>query len=235
MPYQPGLGSDVVILNDAGELSPKFAARGRRTRRKERVSIEIIAEPLLHDFSEHLLGAKPAEAIREHLTAAIKGITAKASTATIRKREQAARAFQRGAKWATKRYSGGRTGPKPPNQSDRLFGDSNRLAEGLFVRENRVDSSWTVNVPANRFDRSTFTGAAFENMLNKLRSLVPALQDVTQLLRDPKVDEAIESSIHDIITKASPGDQGRLQQLARARRQALLAGLRLVQGAVTGR
>src|SRR6185503_3061467 len=132
-----------------------------------------------------------ADAIRDALTAQVKGITEFASLATRRRRERARKHFDgalapsssyRGA--YEKRYSGGRTGMKAPGQTDRLFNDSERFAEGVFVRQNQTDNTFTVNVPTSRLDPSTFTGAAFQAMLAKLRELVPGLADVRHLLED---------------------------------------------------
>ena len=186
---------------------------------------------MLFDLDELVLGAKPAEAIRAHLERAIKSISEFASDATQAMRKKAAGAFASGATWALKRYSGGRTGAKPPNQTARLFNDSGRLAEGWFVRENKEDRGWTVNVPANRLDPSTFTGEGFQRMLDKLRSLVPVLQDVRELNRDDVFNRTVSESVRDIATKGEMGGNAatvaKLKQLAAARKAARLAFVRL--------
>ena len=226
--------SDIEVINDGGPFGATVAARGKRTRGKQRYTIEIESQPLLHHFDEHMLGAEPAQAIKEALIEAIKGITAQASAATIRRREQAARALERGARWATKRYSGGRTGTKPPNQSDRLFNDSGRFAEGLHVQQNKTDRTFTVNVPVNRLNREQF-GRGFDAMIQKLRDLVPALADMRKLLDDPRVSEAIDRSIDNLITKADSNSRHKLEALAKARKQALLAIARGVVSVTTKR
>lgn len=216
--------SDIVIINETPrEFDPKFARRRGAGRSKQRTTIEIQSEGLLHDFDENMLGAKPAEAIRDAITNGIKAITEIAAPATLAKRQAAAKAFSAGKAWALRQYSGGRTGPTPPNQTPRAFNDSGRLAGGIFVRQNPTDKTYTVNVTANRFDPADFGPGRFQAMLDKLRSLVPVIGDGQRLLADDKVRTAINESIRDLITKAAPGvDAARLKALAAARKRVVM-------------
>ncbi len=234
MAFTPASDSDVVILNDGAEYSAKFAER--RGSRKPRRTIEVESEPLLFDFNADQLGMQTAEAIKNVLSQAIKKITALAAPSTLRYRERAKRrmsgepsprAGYRGD--YEKRYSGGRIGVKVPGQSTQLFNDSGRLADGLFVRQNTTDKSFTVNVPANRLDPSTFKPGAFEAMLVRLRSLVPELADVRRLLESSEVREAIEAGIRGMIMKAEAKQRDLLLARAAARRQAVAALLRALR------
>lgn len=254
MPFDPSslgsprtdLGGDIVTINSADDFRPQFARRGGVGRKKQRTTIEIVSEPLLHDFDPLMLGGKPAKAIKESLERGIKAISEVASRATLERRKRARRHLEgsrspqqesfrrRGARYNNsyeKRYSGGRIGTKMPDQTVRLFNDSNRLSEGLFVRQNPEDRAYTVNVPANRFTPEEFPGGRFDWMLEKLRSLVPALQDARRLLADPEVRRAIDESISDLITKAQARQAGKLRQLHAARKRAVLGLIRGFLGA----
>lgn len=246
------LGADVVVINEAGPFAPWIVQRGARTRKKPRYSIEVHSEPLIHDFDETQLGAGPAAAIRDAISKAIKDIGEFAKPSTQRKREQAAAALngfeppKKGTKrkkrtrrfrgqtitssksWYETRYAGGRTGFKPPNQTKRLFNDSGRFADGLSVRQNVQDKTFTTNVPANRLNPNIAFGAPerFGQMLDQLRSLVPILQDGRKLLASKEVRDAIDQSIKDLIIKAEERQAQKLQQLYQARKRALLAVLK---------
>jgi len=227
------LGGDVVVINDVPDgLTPLFARRGKVTRGKERTTVEIVSEPLLHDFDENVLGAEPANAIRDLLERETKGVDEFASDTTQAMRAKAEVAFQAGAPWAKRRYSGGRTGAKPPNQTKRKLNDSGRLAEGWFVRENKEDATWTVNVPANRLTPEAF-GAKWEWFLGELRRLIAPLRDVRAIAEDQGFQQAVSRSIASLIEKGElRGDSVAVRKLAAlqgARKRALLAAARAVR------
>lgn len=221
------LAGDTEILNWPDGFGAGFARRGASSRGKQRTTIEIRAEVLLHDFSYENLGAGPAQAIQDAIKRGIAGITELASPATLRRRQVARRAFDRGESWAMKRYSGGRTGPLAPAQSVRLFSDSGRLREGIFVRHNVQDQSFSINCTANRLDPSEFSGGTFDAMLNRLRSLVPVLGDSRSLLADDTVRAAINESVRGLITKANDANAAKLKSLAAARRRVVLQIVRM--------
>lgn len=187
--------------------------RSRTTSRgtKERYTIDIKSEPVSVNLDPRQLGAPVAEAIRDALRAQIEAIEAPASISTLQRRVYAEAAVQRGARWAKRRYSGGRTGASKPNSAGtqgRLFNDSGRFARGLFVRATRDGgaggtASWTVNVPANRLDKSTFSEAQFGDMLRRLGELVPAIAKPGELASIPEVAEAINQVTADAVRKGS--------------------------------
>lgn len=233
MPFAPS-SDDTIILNEAGEFSPTFVRRGVSTRKKQRTSIEIISAPILFDLDDMVLGAKPAEAVRDELSKDTKAIGDFVSPATQARRALAA--ANPGAKWVQKRYAGGRTGFKAPNQTQRWGNDSGRLADGWFVRENKTDQSWTVNAPANRLDPTTF-GAGFEKFIAGLRERMPILNDARELLNRDKFNAAVSSAVGDVISvgemKGDAASVMKLKQLAAAKRaavRALLAAGRAVLG-----
>lgn len=166
---------------------------------KSRVTMTIDSQPILHDLNEEKLGEGPARAIAAAIRAGIKNITELAKGATLEKRKRAKEELARGVRSALQRYSGGRTGTKEPSGSVRLFNDSGRLADGLEVRQNTAEGNWTINVPANRLDPSTFKNRGdFVAMLTRLRELVPALRDPTSI---PEVKRAIERGIRDLLIR----------------------------------
>jgi len=176
---------DVIVINEGFQERRRTTSSGT----KSRYTITVTAEPIIHNFSAEKLGEGPAIAIREAIVKQIKAITEVANLATIKRRQNAAKAIQAGK--TDKRYSGGRMGAIPPSGSVRLFNDSGRLADGIFVRQNPQEKNWTINVPANRLDPSTFKSqGAFVGMVNRLRELVPALvnpfgdKDVAQAILD---------------------------------------------------
>lgn len=216
---------DVVVLNDLGLSSLSRRTRTTSSGSKNRYSIEFRAEPILHDFSIQALGQGPAEAIRDLLTQRIKAIGQVASPSTILARKSAETALAAGKSWATRRYAGGRTGRKNPGQSDRLFNDSGRLAEGLEVRENRTDGNYTINVPANRLDPSTFKGgeAALVSMFQRLVTLVPEFRGGREITKHAEIREAIAEAVTDSIVV---GNNRARSSLSRARLRAYTQALR---------
>ncbi len=189
---------ETIILHDFE--GAKALIRRRTTSRgtRDRVSIEIEAEPIVHVFDDTALGSGPSQAIRDELEKAIKAITAIAKPSTIIKRNWSRREMESGspAKSTKKRYSGGRIGTKIPKTSVRLFNDSDRLSEGLFVRQNPREGSFTTNVPANRFTDDT------QHLVKRLFDLVPILRSPAKLLASKSVRDEIDNSINLLISKA---------------------------------
>lgn len=218
------VSQDVVILNDFGGSTFERRTRTTSAGTKDRYTMTIKAEPIIHDFGELRLGQGPAIAIKDLIRRQIKGITAFAKPGTIARRESAVRALAAGARWARDRYAGGRTGEKQPNSSWRLFNDSGRLADGLEVRENQQEKSWTINVPVNRLDPApkgnrSFTAAAFERMLALLVQHVPALRGGAEILNDKTVRDAIATAAADAIFVAREGASQHINRRGAAYRQ----------------
>lgn len=186
---------DTIVINEGFEERQRTTSSGT----KSRFTFSIKSEPIFHNFDPIALGAKPAAAIRDAISAGIRAIAAAASPATLLKRKYARAALERGAKWAVTRYAGGRTGVTAPGGGDALFNDSGRLAGGIFVRQNPAEKSWTVNVPANRLDPSTFADrGAFVAMVDRLRALVPAIANPFSI---PAVITAIESTLNEVLVR----------------------------------
>jgi hypothetical protein len=181
-----------------------FEERERKSGKKH-VTITISSTPIDIVTDPIAVGRPVAEAIAAAITAGIKAIDVVASTGTLLRRKYAADAFAAGKSWATRRYSGGRTGAKAPNQSDKLFNDSGRFAEGIVANVNGVEQGWTINATVNRLDPSTFSGDAFTRMLARLRELVPALQNP---LAERSVIEAARATwekMHHVRAEAAAG------------------------------
>lgn len=236
MPFRPDSASDVEVINSWSDGDITLAARRGTLKsgaqRKARYSIEINSEPLLFDLNEMNLGGKLAEVWAQRIRDNILGIAVPASKATQAMRSKAAAAFSSGASWALKRYGGGRIGSMPPNQSDKLFNDSGRLATGIHVRQNLTDASYTVNVPANRLNRETF-GAGYDAMVARFVSLVPML-DPKKALGDPQIEKAIKESVDQMVTKLESNAEAALARgLAKLRAEKLRLAKQI--GAVVAR
>lgn len=234
MPF-PDRASDVEVINSWSDGDINLTERrGRVTipgkgtkRRKPRYAFDIKSEPLLFDLNEMNLGGRLAEVWAQRIKDNIRGISKFASEATQAFRYKAAAAFKAGEPWAAQRYAGGRIGPMAPNTTNKLFNDSGRLATGVFVRQNLTDSSFTVNLPANRFNPALF-GDGYERMVDKFVSLVPML-DPKKALGDPQIEAAIKTSVEQMVSKAESNAEAAIQRkLAQLR----AARLRAVKGLV---
>ncbi len=184
-----------------------------------RYSISIKTEPVLLDISPNRLGEGPAKAILEFLKRKIQNISAVAKPSTLARRKASAEAFARSEPDAVKKYSGGKMGPMAPNQSVRLFNDSGRLAQGLFVRANTSNqvggAAWTINVPANRLDPRTVTGgeSGVAKMYERLVAFVPELADAKLLLAVDTVRQAITDAVDGVMIQELGAAQKRRGQL----------------------
>lgn len=194
----------VIVVNDyrnvAAQVRTRTNAKGKSSTR---VTIDITSEPLGFLVDATALGKGPAEAIRNIISHQIKNITAMVSPSTKRARERAAR--NQSAAWVQKRYGGGRTGFTPPSSTSwRLFNDSRRLADGVFARFVRAESdraaTFTVNVPANRFNPATF-GSGLEAVIARFFSLVPVLRDPATLFNEATFNKAVAGVVENMVAK----------------------------------
>ncbi len=164
--------SDPVLMINQG-------LEERRTRSgKSRFAIRIDSEPVFINNDPKSLGQPVANAIANHFRERIRGVTAQAAPATLKARKVAAKAFAEGKAWALKRYSGGRMGSLPPNQSDRAFNDSGRMADSIVANASS-DGAWRINVAASRLDPST---GAVHRIWNRLVQLIPEFGNPALLL-----------------------------------------------------
>lgn len=239
MPFQPDAASDVEVINSWADGDITLAARrgtlASGAQRKARYSIEIRSEPLLFELNELNLGGELAAAWAQRIRDNIQGIAVPASKATQAMRAKAVDALAAGASWAVKRYSGGRIGTMQPNTTDKLYNDSGRLAHGVHLRQNLTDSSYTLNVPANRLNREQF-GRGYDEMVAKLVSLVPML-DPSKAIGDPAIEKAIKESVATMISKAESNAEAALQRslakLRATRARVLKQVARFALGALT--
>ena len=201
-----------LIIHDFEGITATERRRTTSKGTKSRVTIEFRSEPLVANLDPVAIGKPVAEAMSAAIRQGIRDIGELAKPSTIRRRESAGRALARGESWATRRYAGGRTGSKPPNQTSRLFNDSGRLADGIFTRAN-AEGEYTINVPANRFDPLTFTGgmAAVTVMIQRLRSLVPVLQSAEKLFQVPAVAKAAREAIGNVLQRQGDATRARLR------------------------
>ena len=199
-----GVSSTTVILNQFGggslQRRTRTSASGKTT---DRYTIAIDAEPFALNFDTKQLGAGVAQAITNHLKARISEIGAQASPATLRARKNAETAFNAGKPWAVRQYSGGRTGPTPPNQSTRIGNDSGRLVGGLVANPTK-DNNWVINVPANRLNAKYLgSEAALQRVLERIRQFVPEFGSAHELMTVLSVRRAIKEASKALYIKNS--------------------------------
>jgi hypothetical protein len=189
----------VTILNDFGSGSLERRTRTSSSgKTSDRWSVTLDAKPIALDFDTKTLGRGLADTIADHLRRRGANIGAAPSTSTQLSPKYAANAFARGEPSAIRRYSGGKTGATPPNQSPRLFNDSGRFARGIAVGPTR-DNNWVINVPANRLN-ATYLGSenALRDIVNRLRQHVPEFGSAADLVKVPEVRHAIDTAASDI-------------------------------------
>jgi len=188
-----GIHQETVVLNDAATWTLDQRTRTTAAGKSSvRYSLSIKAEPILNNLRGVDLGAGPAQAILELIQKQHRAITEVAKPATILRRAVAARQMagvsldprrRRGATVTasdvtTRRYTGGKLGRMDPNPGSVRVGiDSGRLLAGWFLRQNPAEGTYTINVPANRLDPSTFGGGlgALQRWVERLVTLIPAL------------------------------------------------------------
>jgi hypothetical protein len=207
------MGLDESIL-----LNESYTLDKRSRNGTTRYSISVDAEPLLLSLSREKIGKPVADAIKEAIQAGIRSITAQAKPATLERRERAKTALAAGKAWALKRYTGGRTAAATPGQTTNLFHDAGRFIAGLVVQQNTTEGTFTINLPANRLDPSTFTPLRFTEMVRRLGELVPALRDPFMI---PAVQESIEAVVGDVMIRAIKREQDRTAGLRIQRNQAM--------------
>jgi hypothetical protein len=201
---------NIIVINQPGGGLERRIRNG-----KVRYSIGVQAEPIIHNLDPSLLGRGPAEAIADVLRQKVRNIGAIASVATRAYRARAQKAFNTGASWATRRYAGGRIGAMAPNQTPRAFNDSGRFASSLFATPNKTESTWTINVAANRLNEAS---GAVVTIWNRLVQLVPEFGSPEKLLGTKEVTTAVRTSLRDLIAKA----EMRRDDLTAARARAIL-------------
>lgn len=220
--------SDIIVLNQPG------LTRRERSSGRVQFTVEVKSEPLIHSFDPKTLGKVVAEAMANALREKVLAITAVASPALQASRAGAAKAFAAGKSYAMKRYGGGRIGPMPPNQSDRMFNDSGRMAKSIQATPR--DDSWTIVMAANRLDPATATGGELgvQRIFRKLVELVPAFGNTKSLFDEKGVKDSVTQSIGMMIVKA----RETRDQLSEARAKAALnlakQAFALVRGLAVG-
>lgn len=165
------MSRDSLVIVDRG-LEERRSSTGRVRR-----TVRIDAEAMALDMDPKRLGRPVARGIADHLRQAVRNIQSTASPATLLSRKRAAEAFAAGKSWAMKRYAGGRIGAMAPNQSDRLFNDSGRFAQGITANASS-DGAWRVNVAANRLDDRTAGSGGAQRIFERLVALVPEFQNI---------------------------------------------------------
>lgn len=135
-----------IVIFDWGDVTASVRTRASG---KERVTLEIRGDPLVINTDEKALMKPVAEALAAEIQRNVRTHYGFAKPSTQAARDRAAKAYEAGKAWARRRYSGGRIGPLPPNQTKRLLVDSGRLAKSIAVGVTNA-KEYVVNVAANR-------------------------------------------------------------------------------------
>jgi hypothetical protein len=193
---------------------------------KSRYTVQVSGDSLLINTDPKSLGKGPAEAIAALYRERISSISAVASEATLRARAVAAKAFAAGEAWAVKRYGGGRLGPMAPNQSNRAFNDSGRLAKGIAV--GAVKDGYVINFAANRWQASDVKDgeAGIKRIFAMLSAHVPELADASKLMDSIPVRRAIKAGNDEMIQKAD-------ERTLELKRQRMQAAIQVVRAALS--
>lgn len=217
------MANDDVIILGTGNL--KQCTRTNKSGAvKQRCTVEVSGDSILINADPKSLGKGPAETLAKLLRDKVSQITATASVATQKFRAASARAVAAGAQHAMKRYAGGKTGLRTPNQSDRLFNDSGRFRDSIVATANK--ETWTVNVAANRLDPGTLSGSAgaLTQVYRKLLELVPEFGNPRALLDSKEFVDAVKKSNADALVKVSD----RNADLKRAKMQAEISLAKMI-------
>lgn len=199
---------DVVVI------APGLEQRTSKTG-KQRYTVKVSAEPVYVNLSPRDLGKDIAVAIANHLRERVRGISAIAAPATIKARKVAAKAYALGKPWAVKRYSGGKTGAKQPDQSDRKFNDSGRFGDSITA--NAGENSWRVNVAANRL-----SGPDVTKIWTRLLELVPEFGNLVGMMEQSDILKAKVNTAAKMVRKGQ-------MQSAKGALDLLAAGARLFE------
>lgn len=176
--------SDVIVVNQP--LRRRESKTG-----KVRYTIDVKSEPLIFNLDPRQLEQPVATAMANSLRERVQNIGVSAAPATLHYRKEAGYAFRAGAPWALKRYSGGKLGVMPPNQTSRAFNDSGRFAKSITAMAKA--GKWVINVAANRLDPAT---GNVDRIWSRLVQLVPAFADQRELLQDPAVAQVMLRAVN---------------------------------------
>lgn len=186
-----GTHQDTVVLNDFGGV--RLSERTRTSKAGKtavRYTLDIDAEPVLHNLRGVDLGRAPAQAILDLIRKQHRDVSELAKPSTMERRKRAAKELAAGgstrrARGGTvssgdlvrRRYIAARTASDAPGTSARVGSDSNMLYNGWAIRHNPAEGVYTINVPANRLNPDTFNGGmpALQRWLERFAKLVPAL------------------------------------------------------------
>ena len=217
------MASTTITLNDFGEFTKRQSTRKDGTPGAVRYTSTIYASPVVTRFDAKMLGKGPAQAIAKHLRERVGGISSLASAGTQKIRAHDAKTLSgvrgngqegpvRQSEYLRKRYD-----KALPNQTQRMFSDSGRMAKGITVGAAK-GNAWIVNVPANRLNPTLLSGGeqALRTIYAKLLQYVPefgngsklrdilsvrrAIKDATPLI-DPRLAKQVGKKIAGFFTQ----------------------------------
>jgi hypothetical protein len=227
--HAPRMANDDVSVLGAATLRERIRTLQNGTT-KSKFTIEVSGDSIVTNFDERAWGAPLAAAIAELYRERISGITATVSAGVKRAREGARKAFDAGRPWAMRSYSGGKIGAKAPNQSDRKFNDSGRLASSIVATANETDKTFTINMAANRFKPELVRqgAAGVARIFEELKRLVPEFGDPKKLMDSIPIRKAMTETIAMNIVKAAESAKKTADLARQARQSAMAVGRNLL-------
>lgn len=135
-----------IIIGDWETL----IAKQRTKNGKQRVTLEVKAEPLMIDLGEVRMGKPIAEAIAESLRESLLASNDPIAPSSAARRQAATTGYERQTKSAREEFTGGRIGPTPPNQGKARGYNSGRLAKSIVAMWVEKLGSYVINTAANR-------------------------------------------------------------------------------------
>ena len=195
------MAATTITLNDFGEFTKRQSTKKDGTPGAVRYTSTIYASPVVTRFDAKMLGKGPAQAIAKHLRERVGGISSLASAGTQKIRAQEAKTISgvhgngqegpvRQSAYLRKRYD-----KALPNQTQRMFNDSGRLANGIAVNSAK-GNAWIVNVPANRLNPDMLRGGeqALREIYARLVQFIPEFGNGSKLREVLDVRRAIKEA-----------------------------------------
>lgn len=191
-----------------------------RTLRSGKVKVRIDLTPRegpYLDMSERAILAPVAAAVVEQLRDEIRNVVAPVSEATVEFRRYTATTGRRKFRgWYARRYSGGKIGLMLPQGGTTAMFESGRFLQSLTasITGTRPVRA-TVNVAANRLDKSTFTASAWSRFTAQLKRWVPSLSPGA-VFKKPGVQDAIAGVLADRLARTQAEIKRKTGELRRA-------------------
>ncbi len=177
---------NVVVLNNPAVL--RKAMRNLK-RGRQSYTVEIQAEPVIHDFDTRKASKGVTESIKREIEQDFAKSPHRVKQSTYERRLRAAKDGK--SKWYRERYTGEEAGHTPPMASTRWGVDSGRLSKYLQIEENN-DKSVSIKAVANRLQGDI---PGFESALRRNIAALDPRKVMQRLTVKTAVSESLQSMI----------------------------------------